>query len=122
MTVNPVPVMAPPVADQVTAVLVVPVTAAVNCCVAPDCSVAEVGEIVIATGAAATVSESALVAVTGVGAESLAAKVGLKDPEAVGVPEIAPVLALRLTPAGNAPAEIDHVYGVTPPLACSVAL
>ena len=79
----------------------------------------------LATGysfAGATVSESALVAVTGVGAESLAAKVGLKDPEAVGVPEIAPVLALRLTPAGNAPAEIDHVYGVTPPLACSVAL
>jgi hypothetical protein len=33
----------PPVADQVTAVFVVPVTVAVNCCVAPAKIAAEVG-------------------------------------------------------------------------------
>ena len=33
----------PPVADQVTAVLVVPVTVAVNCWVPPVCSDAEIG-------------------------------------------------------------------------------
>ena len=70
----------------------------------------------------ATLSVRALVAVDGVVAESLTEAVKLNEPLAVGVPEIAPVPALRLTPAGNAPAEIDHVYGVTPPLACSAAL
>jgi hypothetical protein len=33
----------PPLADHVTAVLLVPVTVAVNCCVAPDCTETEVG-------------------------------------------------------------------------------
>lgn len=35
--------MVPPVADQVTAVLPVPVTVAVNCCVPPVWSNAELG-------------------------------------------------------------------------------
>ena len=39
----------PAVVDHVTAVLVVPVTAAVNCCVIPEYAVAVVGEIVTAT-------------------------------------------------------------------------
>jgi hypothetical protein len=39
----------------------------------------------------------------------------------VGVPEITPVDATRLNPAGNEPELIDQVYGVVPPLACSVA-
>jgi hypothetical protein len=39
-----------PVSDQVTAVLVVPVTVAVNCCVPPPFNVAEVGEIETLTG------------------------------------------------------------------------
>ena len=38
----------------------------------------------------------------------------------VGVPEITPVDATRLNPAGNEPALIDQVYGAVPPLACSV--
>jgi hypothetical protein len=39
-----------PVSDQVTAVLVVPLTVAVNCCVPPPFSVAEGGEIETLTG------------------------------------------------------------------------
>jgi hypothetical protein len=41
-------------------------------------------------------------------------------PEAVGVPEITPVDAARLNPAGNVPALRLQLYGVVPPLACSV--
>lgn len=50
--------MLPPVADQVTAVLLDPVTVAVNCCVPLVSSEAEVGEIVTAT-AAVTVTAAA---------------------------------------------------------------
>ena len=42
------------------------------------------------------------------------------DPAVVGVPEITPVDATRLSPAGSAPALTLQVYGVVPPLACSV--
>ena len=41
-------------------------------------------------------------------------------PVVVGVPEITPVDATRLNPVGNEPELIDQVYGVVPPLACSV--
>ena len=40
-------------------------------------------------------------------------------PLAVGLPEIAPLLA-RLSPAGRLPELIDQVYGVVPPPALSV--
>jgi len=40
-------------------------------------------------------------------------------PLAVGVPEITPVIAASVRPAGRLPAEIDHVYAGVPPLACS---
>ncbi len=54
--------MLPPVADQVTAVLLEPLTLAVNCCVPPVSSEAEVGEIVTATGAlTVTVADADLV-------------------------------------------------------------
>ncbi len=46
----PLVVMVPPVAVQVTAVLVVPVTVAVNCWVPPVMSEAEVGAMLTATG------------------------------------------------------------------------
>ena len=39
----------------------------------------------------------------------------------VGVPAIAPVLALSDRPAGNVPLVSDQVYGVVPPVAMSVA-
>ncbi len=55
--------MLPAVADQVTAVLLEPLTLAVNCCVPPVSSEADVGEIVTATGAlTVTVAEADLVA------------------------------------------------------------
>src|SRR5438045_296193 len=46
----------PPVADQVIAVLVVPVTVAVNCWVAPVCTDADVGLMLTATGGGGTVA------------------------------------------------------------------
>ena len=50
-------VTAPPVAVQVTAVLLMPVTVAVNCCVPPGTNVAELGDTEIAViGAAVTVT------------------------------------------------------------------
>src|SRR5687768_6731002 len=53
---------------------------------------------------------------------SLTRAVKFDVPAAVGVPEMAPVLALSTNPAGSAPAEIDHEYGVAPPDATSVAV
>jgi len=51
----------PPVADQVTAVLLLPVTVAVNCCVAPVISEAVVGEMATETAVTVTVAEADLV-------------------------------------------------------------
>ena len=42
-------------------------------------------------------------------------------PDAVGVPEIAPVEAFRVSPAGNEPLLTLQEYGVVPPLACIAA-
>jgi hypothetical protein len=44
-----------------------------------------------------------------------------KVPLAVGVPLITPVAGARESPAGREPEEMDHVYGVVPPVAASVA-
>ena len=56
---SPLPEIVPPVADQVTAVLLVPVTVAVNCWVPLVNIEAEVGEMVTATGAlTVTVAEA----------------------------------------------------------------
>src|SRR5271155_2437830 len=52
---------------------------------------------------------------------SLTSTVNDEFPDAVGVPEIKPVAAVRLKPAGSAPAVILQVYGIVPPLAASVA-
>ena len=41
-------------------------------------------------------------------------------PAVVGVPEITPVDAAKLSPAGSAPVLTLQVYGVVPSLACSV--
>ena len=74
-------VTVPPVVDQVTAVLLVPVTLAVNCCVAPLISEAEPGEIETATTDAAvtvTVAEADLVV------SAWLVAVMLQDPVAVG--------------------------------------
>src|ERR1700735_2629406 len=42
-------------------------------------------------------------------------------PDAVGAPEITPVEAARLKPAGSEPEMMLQVYGVDPPVACSAA-
>ena len=69
-------------------------------------------------GAAATAILNALVAV--LFAASFTCTVNDTVPDVVGVPEITPVDAARLNPIGNEPELIDQVYGVVPPLACSV--
>ena len=79
--------------------------------------------VVTCTGvtAAATVRVSAFVAVCAVGeVESVTLAVKLKVPDAVGVPEIAPVAADRVRPAGNAPELMLQLYGAAPPVAASV--
>src|SRR5690348_2241897 len=54
---RPVLEIVPPVADQVTAALELPVTDAVNCCVCPGWSVTVVGEIeIVMAGGAWTVT------------------------------------------------------------------
>ena len=45
----------------------------------------------------------------------------LEVPDAVGVPEINPVV-LNVSPVDNEPEVIVHVYGVFPPVAASVLL
>src|ERR1700676_3957157 len=48
--------------------------------------------------------------------------VKLLTPLPVGVPVTVPVLGASARPAGKFPEMIDHVYGVVPPEAASVAL
>jgi hypothetical protein len=78
---------------------------------------------VILTGVTASVMLSAWVAVCAVGVvESVTLTVKLKVPDAVGVPEIEPVEAVKLSPAGNEPELMLQMYGVVPPVAASVAV
>jgi hypothetical protein len=48
---------------------------------------------------------------------SVTVAVKLDVPLVVGVPEITPVLGVKLSPAGRLPEVIDQVYGAVPPLA-----
>jgi hypothetical protein len=79
--------------------------------------------VVICSGvtAAATVIVNDCVAVCAVGVvESTTLAVKLKEPDVVGVPDIVPAVADRLSPAGNAPELMLQLYGVDPPVAPSV--
>jgi len=80
-----------------------------------------VAVVTVSTGAL-MVMLNAFVLVSGGLPESVTFTVKLEVPAVVGVPVIAPVLALRLNPAGKAPLVILHVNGETPPLSCSAAL
>ena len=51
---------------------------------------------------------------------SCTSTVKLDNPVVVGVPEITPVLGAMLSPAGNDPLDMLHVYGGTPPVAVTV--
>ena len=78
-------------------------------------------DVVVTVGgcaAAATAMLNAFVPV--LFAASVTCTVNDAVPAAVGVPEITPVDAARLNPAGNVPALTLQLYGVVPPLACSV--
>jgi hypothetical protein len=80
---------------------------------------------VICTGvtAAATVMLNACAAVCAVGAvESVTFAVKLNVPAVVGVPEIVPLAAASVRPAGNAPELMLQLYGVVPPLAANVVV
>ena len=55
-------------------------------------------------------------------AESLTVTVKVDVPDVVGTPLICPVAVFKVSPVGKAPAVTLQVYGVVPPLACSVAL
>ena len=53
--------------------------------------------------------------------ESVTFTVKLKEPDAVGVPEIVPADD-NVSPPGKAPALMLQLYGVVPPLAASVVV
>lgn len=73
--------------------------------------------------AAATVMLRLLVAVCAAGeVESVTFTVKLNVPDAVGVPEIVPVEAVKLRPVARVPELMLQLYGVVPPEAASVAL
>jgi hypothetical protein len=52
--------------------------------------------------------------------ESVTLTVKLEVPAVVGIPEIVPVDAVRVRPAGNAPEVILQLYGVVPFVAANV--
>jgi hypothetical protein len=77
---------------------------------------------VICSVEAETLIDSATVAVCGVADESFACTENAEEPDAVGVPEIAPVELLSVKPAGSEPEATLQAYGVVPPVAASAAL
>ena len=75
---------------------------------------------VIWTGVTATATAILNALVPVLFAASFTCTVNDTVPAVVGVPEITPVDAARLKPAGSDPALTLQLYGVVPPLACSV--
>ena len=135
----------PALAYQVTDVVAVPLTCAVNCCWPCDVMVAVLGE--IESVVAVRLAETRICArvdpftsrVGGVGvlgkeillrkfaltvpfgsAQTLITK--LYVPPTVGVPVIEPVAGLRLRPGGRVPFAMPNWYGGVPPLTESTAL
>ena len=79
--------------------------------------------ICIGVTAAATVMLNACVAVCRVGAvESVTLTAKLNVPAVVGVPEIVPLAAAIVRPAGNVPELMLQLYGVVPPLAANIVV
>jgi hypothetical protein len=70
-----------------------------------------------AAGAAMTIERAIDLVCAGLPA-SVTVAVKLVVPLPLGVPEIRPVLAARVSPAGRLPAVMDQLYGELPPLAC----
>ena len=81
------------------------------------------GRVVVETASAALiVIVSAFVAVCAGEPESVAFTVKLAVPAVVGIPLIAPVLAFRASPAGNAPEVMLQVTAPVPPVEASAPL
>ena len=110
LMLNPVG-RAPAEIDQTNGV-VPPLVAGVCEYAAP--TVALASDVVVIDGNADTTIDSAFVS----NAPTLSSirTVKLEVPVAVGVPMIAPVLVLRVNPAGRDPDEVDHVLGAVPPV------
>ncbi len=72
--------------------------------------------------AAAMLIENCLLAVCGVADESFACTVKVKEPEALGVPLIAPEELLSVRLPGRAPAVMLQLYGAVPPEAATLEL
>ena len=80
-------------------------------------------EVVVIEGGAPEVAAlivrlSGLVAASEFASDTCTVK--LLVPDAVGVPEIAPVLDASASPAGKVPETMDQVKGVVPPVAARV--
>ena len=78
-------------------------------------------DVVVTKGGCAVVATKMLnVLVAVLFAASFTCTVNETVPAVVGVPEITPVGAAKLSPAGRAPVLMLHAYGVVPSLACRV--
>ena len=79
---------------------------------------AEGKEVVVIESGGAAMTREIVADVVWAGLDaSLTVTVMGKLPFAVGVPEMRPVLAARLSPAGRLPEVIDQLYGAVPPVA-----
>lgn len=76
--------------------------------------------VVVIVNSGSTVTAYACVTTTAGDSESAARTVKVTGPATVGVPEITPVDGAIPIPVGNAPTEIEYVYGATPPDATTV--
>ena len=76
----------------------------------------------IVTGATTTGMETVVVAVCTEELESITVTPKLKFPADVGVPEIAPEAADKLSPGGSWPEDTLQVYGAVPPVMVRVPL
>jgi len=100
--------------------VVPPVAARVNEYAVPTIPFGTEAVVIVSVGALALMlMESGLVATPTGEEESATCTVKLDWPALVGVPLMVPPL-LKLSPAGNAPAETVHEYGAVPPEAVSV--
>jgi hypothetical protein len=119
----PSSVMLPIVVDQVTDVLLVPLTNALNCWVPADDTLALAGETEMPTLLLVEALLTARVNVPPerVEEESVTSSTILNRPVTVGVPEMVP-LELRVKPAGSGVQPITNRYGAFPPLTESVEL
>jgi hypothetical protein len=98
-----------------------PVAARVRVAVTPPVTVLNVLVLTV-SGGMTTVRVNGLVTVTAGTWLSVNCTVKLKVPPAVGMPVIAPVLALIVIPGGSPPAAMDQAYGLIPPVAASALL